>query len=496
MKKLLFALVLGLLLVLALATVATADNGPHGGFSATTDACASCHRAHSAQFGSNALLIMDPEALCMSCHNGDGAGTNVQDGVFTQAGSNVATGGGANAKVEGVDGASLFGGGFSNALMATAWSGAATANPAFNAVSRTTTSTHEMAVAGTVWGSGAVNTPNGSLILECVSCHTPHGKAGFTNATTQTTVCDPLLAAASPATESCTVAIASYRLLRWQPQGSGGFTAPATAVNWSGGVFPGTGANTGWTVPDNYATNGGEWYTIGTQTTLANCGQTGTSACGGPFAVGDYAAGNIEVVYQPLSSVTSATQTYRPAAINTAFFCAQCHDRYFNNSSLRNATETSVYCGHPLNGTTPAFTQTATSGTPALLPFLPDADNAAPYIHPVDPTRCQAVVSTTTGLITGWGDNGNSGDTTYMFRHASGDIRLSMDASKSSGLGSQTRVSRSCVACHVSHGTTAAMTTPLATNASLAADSALLRLDNRSMCLRCHAGAVGFTVAP
>jgi predicted CXXCH cytochrome family protein len=477
MKKLLFALVLGLMLVLALATVAMADNGPHGGFTATTDACASCHRAHSAQFGSNGLLVLDPEALCLSCHNGDGAGTNVQDGVYTQAGSNVATGGGANAHVEGVDGGSLFGGGFSNALMATTWSGAATANPAYNAVSKTTTSSHDLAVAGTVWGSGAVNTPNGSLILECTSCHTPHGKDGFTNATTQTTVCNAVLAATSPTTEACTVKVATYRLLRWQPQGSGGFTAPATNVNWSGGAFPVSGTTSGWTVPDNFTTNGQEWYTIGTT---------------GAFAVGDYNAGNANNVYSvknPAATGVGGVTTYIPAGVDVAMFCAQCHDRYFNNSRLRNNTDVSMFCGSPLNATTPPYT-----GSPLFLPYLPDADGVAPYIHPVDPVRCQAVVSTTTGLITGWGDNGDSGDTTYMFRHASGDIRISSDGSTNAGTGAT--ISRSCVACHVSHGTTAAMTTPLASNASLVTGSALLRMDNRSICLRCHANTVNFTVAP
>ena len=83
MKKLLLALLLGGLLVLALVTVASADNGPHGGFTATTDSCAGCHRAHTAQFGSNALLITDPEDLCMSCHGGGaGAFTNVANGVY------------------------------------------------------------------------------------------------------------------------------------------------------------------------------------------------------------------------------------------------------------------------------------------------------------------------------------------------------------------------------------------------------------------------------
>src|SRR5512139_3530393 len=82
MKKLMFALALGALLVLALVTTATADNGPHGGFTATTDACAGCHRVHSAQYGGNALLKTDPESLCMGCHDGSGAATNVEDGVY------------------------------------------------------------------------------------------------------------------------------------------------------------------------------------------------------------------------------------------------------------------------------------------------------------------------------------------------------------------------------------------------------------------------------
>ena len=448
MKKLLFALVLGLLLVAALATVAMADNGPHGGFTATTDACAACHRAHSAQFGSNSLLITDPEALCLSCHNGTGAGTNVEDGVYTTA---------AGIGTEGVNGASLFGGGFTNALMATAWSGATTANPAFNAVSRGTTSHHNLGASVTVWGSGANNTVNGSMILECTSCHDPHGNSGWNTATTPDT------------------RVASYRLLRWQPQGSNGFTAPATNVNWSGGAFPVNDATTpvsGWLVPDNYAANGTEWYTIGTT---------------GAFAVGDYNAGNANNTYQPVNG-SAVVQSYIPAAVNTAFFCGQCHDRYFNNSRLRNDTDASFYCGTPV-----------LASVTAILPYQPDADGVAPWIHPVDPVHCEPVVSATTGLLTGWGDNQPSGDTTYMFRHASGDIRLSMDGNTAAGAG--TSVSRSCVACHVSHGT-ASVADSVATDginastASLAGGSVLLRMDGRTICLRCHASSVNFTVAP
>lgn len=464
MKKFLIALVLGLLFIAALATVASADNGPHGGFTATTDACAGCHRAHTAQYGSNSLLIADPEALCLSCHDGTGAGTNVEHGVYSQAGSDAYTGV-AGSVVEGVDNGSLFGGGFAEAKMAHSWSGKATADATYNGVSQATTSAHNVGTTGTVWGSGVNGSgTGGGMVLECTSCHDPHGTAGW--------VSD------GNAANGTDTRVASYRLLRWQPQGSSGFEAtPATSVNWSGGAFPisdmGTigGTDTsGWLVPDNFTTNGQEWYTLGT-----------TSA----FATGDYMAGSTNNVYNIKHPSAPAGSSYIPAAVNTAFFCAQCHDRYFNNSKLRNDTDASVYCGAPIAGQT---------SNGVALPVYADADGAAPWIHPADPVRCEPVFTATGALdTTKWGDNGTSGDALYMYRHASGDIRISMDGTSAAGAG--TSVSRSCVACHVAHGTTAA-STALASSATLAGDSALLRLDNRSVCLRCHASSVNFTVGP
>jgi hypothetical protein len=313
------------------------------------------------------------------------------------------------------------------------------------------------------------------MTLECTSCHTPHGTGGFANANPATPTvalsnkCDLAIIVASP----CTAPIRSYRLLRWQPSGSNGFSAPTATVNWSGGAFPTNGTTTGWTVPDDYATLGTEWYTIGTQSLSTRAG----SPAVGPFAKGDYNNGNAQNTYRPLNA-SATTQSYVPAAVNVAYFCAQCHDRYFNNSALRSNTDASAYCGT-------LVTAPATAGG----------------VHPTDPIRCLPVYNTAGTTLTGWGDNASSGDTTYMFRHTSGDIRVSMDGATAAGAG--TTVSRSCVACHVAHGTTSVMTAlassntlvPLATGVTTN-NSVLLRMDNRSLCLRCHASDIGFAVAP
>ena len=92
---------------------------------------------------------------------------------------------------------------------------------------------------------------------------------------------------------------------------------------------------------------------------------------------------------------------------------------------------------------------------------------------------------------------------TYM--HSSGDVlRASADgayAPTAAGMTAPTSVGRSRMACHVSHGTAAAMTTTAGQANQVfvqtaAVSSTLLRMDNRSLCLRCHANTVGFTIAP
>ncbi|MCL5952213.1 MAG: hypothetical protein M1132_10920 [Chloroflexi bacterium] len=182
------ALVLTLVAVWAMATpwgtppTALADNGPHGGYTNTTDACSGCHRTHTA-VGPHLLKSTSSYALCISCHNGAGANTDVVDGLW-----------------QGTAGLSLKGGGFTYATMNVGFTGA---------VSTTTSSQHKViGMSGytndTVWGIGAIGSGAGSMLaLECITCHDPHGKAG-------------------------TGGVATYRILRASPPVAG--IGPAITV--------------------------------------------------------------------------------------------------------------------------------------------------------------------------------------------------------------------------------------------------------------------------
>ncbi|HFD38253.1 MAG TPA: hypothetical protein ENJ31_00160 [Anaerolineae bacterium] len=150
-------LIAGLLALLCLPTgLALADNGPHGGYTATTDACAACHRAHTAPAAQ--LLLANTPDLCYTCHGSgaSGADTNVTDGLYTPLNR------------------SLRAGGFTNVYMDVDLTG-----PQTLAV----TSNHEdSGGSNTVWGYGAISAVADpgvtGVALTCTNCHNPHGNAG------------------------------------------------------------------------------------------------------------------------------------------------------------------------------------------------------------------------------------------------------------------------------------------------------------------------------
>ncbi len=164
MRKYIFVLVLAVVFVFVLASTASANGGPHGGYTATTDACAGCHRAHTAS-GPKLLVQTTTYALCMSCHgsNATGADTDVEDGFFLSTRSPSTTG-----TANTTDNAPLLAGGFGFYK------------------TFAVTSSHDMTGAGNTnlaWGNGVTNRGTQVAITDtlftCASCHDPHGSPNY-----------------------------------------------------------------------------------------------------------------------------------------------------------------------------------------------------------------------------------------------------------------------------------------------------------------------------
>lgn len=167
-KLFLFVFVLMVVAAFAAAGKVSANGGPHGGFTATTDACAGCHRTHTAK-GPGLLIEASTYQLCITCHgsNVTGANTNVLDGKYSNRNANSTMGQPGTA----ING-DLLGGGF------VSYKGVAV------------TSSHDMIGAGNTvnaWGNGttargaaspidSLSNPNG---FNCASCHDPHGSTNY-----------------------------------------------------------------------------------------------------------------------------------------------------------------------------------------------------------------------------------------------------------------------------------------------------------------------------
>lgn len=154
---------LGMMAVLA--GTASADGGAHRGSTSVVQDCSRCHRAHTA-VGSNLLKATSAYELCTSCH-GAGADLDVINGK------------------DNADGAPTRGSGFAYSWMNTTLTTTVPVtytkvtskhwvqgDPIFNSSSITQT---------TVWGLGAMGTATGAgttFVMQCSTCHDPHGKSG------------------------------------------------------------------------------------------------------------------------------------------------------------------------------------------------------------------------------------------------------------------------------------------------------------------------------
>ncbi len=496
MKKLLIALVIGLLLVAALTTTALADNGPHGGTAFTSsgsmDACASCHRAHTGQSTSGSGDLLKASSiygLCTSCHDGTGAYTDVVDGIYnttTMSGATAASlkaSFGSQEGLEGDAGAPLFGGGFVSTVENHSWPGNMVYNPNLTSMAAAVVSGHQVddrtaQTPQNVWGSGNYNTTaqattgglNPTLTLTCTSCHDPHGNAGK---------------------NASGLAIPSYRILKYTPDGSNGYEITSTAglafytnalkpekstdatsvPNIVGTITVGTntfysstvlepygmGANS----TDNYTATSW-WYTLNTNTT------TGFD----PFLVALY-QGHGVTGSMPWTSVT-----FGPGDPVTAGL----HGVNYQRPATTNSAKLSCFnpvTGPAANPPVAANTNNCTAGN-GFVQIGANFDNSnARYGIAFFCAQCHdRYLSSSAGLTT------STGDQLFMFQHDSG---------ATSTIGSNPNVT--CVDCHNAHGSSATVTT-LASDplSGINGDSSLLKLDNREMCITCHASSVDFTL--
>jgi predicted CXXCH cytochrome family protein len=237
---------------------AQADSGPHvssaAGVKQTvgTYRCASCHRAHTTDEAFP--LSAGQDGLCFTCHGpgGNGASTDVIDGV------GYGVGGTQNRDRSAAPGA-LRGGGFDYALIGSDEASRETYLSGTSLLIRNqvipvlaagmaTTSNHPVKGAKvTASGDRALNSGAGDAVtLECGSCHDPHGNG-------------------------------NYRILRRIPTDSGGSTSAVgvtipdasvkvyTTNNWLSGYAgspPGVnGVNGGAASSDGYLGNIVQWCT-------------------------------------------------------------------------------------------------------------------------------------------------------------------------------------------------------------------------------------------
>ncbi|MDO8964513.1 MAG: cytochrome c3 family protein [Coriobacteriia bacterium] len=193
--------VLVALVVVAVPTLAFANAGPHGGYIANTEACAGCHRAHTAPSSitwtdssnvqHSALLLSTATRLdqfCLVCHDAgaQGGDTNVVDGIFE--GSTIVNGS--------TGGGKLLGGAFGR------FDPAGAQGPGqYDGDGNLVSSTHTYWYDGTdgkwqAWGGGAFGSASvleasgnvnavsflgggAKIAMDCGSCHDPHGSTNY-----------------------------------------------------------------------------------------------------------------------------------------------------------------------------------------------------------------------------------------------------------------------------------------------------------------------------
>lgn len=495
MKRLILLTVLTAALVLAFGGLALANFGIHGAYMADTDACAGCHRAHTANSaitwtdsqGGNrsALLIVTPSKasstvitdFCYTCHGSaaPGASTDVQTGQFDSS-SNVPTENGNGP---------LNGGGFEQ------YEGT------------TTTSYHIIDTPWLMYGSTQASGSgyaSYSFTLTCTQCHDVHGSS-------------------------------NYRILKDKVNGHtvGGYIARTAGER---DTFNGMPVQDGNPTPNPWVVSAEYGYPDGT-------GNNGTDDLGfrlhkvyWPTVWSDNGPNTIPSAYDGATPSIPYKPNYTTARYGQPVggnpmkgitgWCIACHEQYGTKTGV--ITVTASTTSTPGGVTDPVRTFGAVNTT-ATYDAGDGAGQAVRHRHPMN-------VPLSNFYINGNEDNGPVGDRALIYNpgtwqatvsanikpvdipleHATTDglsAKAITDAGVSSVVtdtaGRSIRVLNNtvndyigCLTCHRAHGTNATMKGYANVSSFLGSPdsdsggvppnnrSSLLRADNRGVCERCH----------
>jgi predicted CXXCH cytochrome family protein len=453
------------------ATPAFADNGPHVSTTgnATVDRCAGCHRAHTAQ--DSYLLKSAQTSLCTTCHDGTGATTDVVDGMST-SGS-----------------AALRGGGFTYALI-----GGSTGNIALKTVDAVTTggvattSQHNVGVSGIAWGGGASGKGT-SIVLECGSCHDPHGNGNYRILrplpTDGVALALPSPVAVTSVTKNATLSsgttyyydvVAAANTFKVTDPVT--FAGTTTADGLIGATVKVVTDTTHFTVSMRSVniTTPASGGVVGYADPLAIAGVTGsgTAATYKTFNVHGLSIGQTVTITGILPATYNVTKlVIASVPSTTTFTVANTETAAYTSggklSGIADALGTKVYT------TTNYWAADDHNYTGVNIPASTTAIAPTAFIANISQwcSTCHTRVLAGSGA---W--DVNSGDAMYTFKHRSQNGK---------------EYSPNCIQCHVAHGSNARMTGS-GPNSNLVGteitgtpgDSFLLRVDNRGTCNMCH----------
>lgn len=332
LRRLALLLAVGALWLFLAALPALADGGPHvsaansGVSTLTSDSCAGCHRAHTAQ-GELLLAAPSEEALCLSCHGaaGTGATTDVESGVqYTLASSNqvrgntvlgaLRNGGFVDARIDSSDPTRV-------GYLRTATDVSFRTKVSVLASGQPVTSAHldldgagGVVATGIAWGNiagtpgvtfSATDNSGGTIDeMSCATCHNPHGNGNYR-------ILNPIPVPGTITGDT--------------------FAAPTTGITVTDAPLPPAGDTRNYTV---IQTKGGTGTLLASQV-LALAGYTNT--------MGDYLHRSVpwdpEVAYDVYPAPTGTTANDAPNGAATTFngqinqWCSQCHSRYLATST-------------------------------------------------------------------------------------------------------------------------------------------------------------------